>query len=250
MAQTNETDLVHKFIAAMSTFSDRANELEKMVREELSSIRQEISQLRQEIGEFQSNANERVADTFTQVLEKQQESIDKIAAAEAASRKRSQELLDKSVFGMQPGAVGDESHKALDQMLYDSQPSTASSSPSPQTADPEKQDVVLTTRCCIYHYDPSQQLAERGRGEITIWQDSKTRQLRCVMNSEQHGFAACANFPVQSVTKIGALKNRENILSIMCTDFSDNLDGHKTTLVLRFKDADDANTFKECLQQI
>ena len=108
----------------------------------------------------------------------------------------------------------------------------------------EDETIRFCERAKLYRFDaPTQQMKERGTGELKILQHQTTRLCRLLMRRE-HVLKVCANHQITSQMSLVRHKSSANAYMWSAMDFADGEAKHET-LCVRFKTDEAAQRFAE-----
>ncbi|CAF1194160.1 unnamed protein product [Rotaria sordida] len=106
----------------------------------------------------------------------------------------------------------------------------------------EDENILFRERAKLYRFDSStNEMKERGIGEMKILQHKTTNLCRILMRREQV-FKVCANHRITSKMELKQHHGKENAYIWSAMDFSDGQSKHET-LCVRFKTNDQAKRF-------
>ena len=106
----------------------------------------------------------------------------------------------------------------------------------------EDENVLFCERGKLYRFDPeTNQMKERGIGEMKILQQKTTNICRILMRREQV-LKICANHQITSQMELKPHQGSENAYVWSTMDFADGEAKHET-LCIRFKSSDTAKKF-------
>ncbi len=106
----------------------------------------------------------------------------------------------------------------------------------------EDENILFCQRAKLYRFDSlTNQMKERGIGEMKILQHKTTKLCRVLMRREQV-FKVCANHKITSKMELKPHLGSENAYIWSATDFADGEAKHET-LCVKFKTSDIAKRF-------
>ena len=106
----------------------------------------------------------------------------------------------------------------------------------------EDENILFCERAKLYRFDPStNEMKERGLGEMKILQHKKTHLCRVLMRREQV-LKVCANHRITSEMELKEHQGKENAYIWSAMDCSDGSVKHET-LCVKFKTNDQAKRF-------
>jgi hypothetical protein len=108
----------------------------------------------------------------------------------------------------------------------------------------EDETIRFCERAKLYRFDAStQQMKERGTGELKILEHHSTRLCRLLMRRE-HVLKVCANHQITSQMSLVRHKSSTNAYMWSAMDFADGEAKHET-LCVRFKTSEVAQRFAD-----
>lgn len=106
----------------------------------------------------------------------------------------------------------------------------------------EDENILFCERAKLYRFDPlTNQMKERGLGEMKILEHKTTKRCRVLMRREQV-FKVCANHKITSEMELKEHQGKENAYVWSAMDFADGETKHET-LCIKFKTNDQAKRF-------
>ncbi|CAF3310834.1 unnamed protein product [Rotaria socialis] len=112
----------------------------------------------------------------------------------------------------------------------------------------EDEHVLFCERAKLYRFDfSSNEMKERGIGEMKILQHKTTKQCRILMRRDQV-FKVCANHKITSQMELQPHRETANTLIWSAMDFSDGQFKHET-LCIKFKTNEQAVNFSKIFHQ-
>ncbi|CAF1010234.1 unnamed protein product [Adineta ricciae] len=121
-------------------------------------------------------------------------------------------------------------------------------SPTETKTGEEDENILFCERAKLYRFDPStNEMKERGLGEMKILQHKKTHLCRVLMRREQV-FKVCANHRITSEMELKEHQGKENAYIWSAMDYSDGPAKHET-LCVRFKTDEQGKRFVKIFQE-